>query len=285
MARPKPVLLPANGDDNRISDGLKTLGNVAKAGKSMLQGLKDAANVVAAGTAFLKAHNFTLHIVTEATSTELLKAELATLTAVGNRHGTESENTVPKVIRSKPFSPVRGMLGLNGERWVPIHGVFALSDAQKVVAANDAYFADKAEFMQKHGVLYSGMSITVGNEFSIAPAFYWTDEITPLHAESVGADVVKPWLDRPANPEARNAVVELRRGCQGLSVRNNLDARNLAIGAGGQEGARSKRPEESRLAGLGALACNTIGQRPITEPVQRFRLRFNVMAERKNPAA
>ncbi|MBD8664217.1 FAD-binding oxidoreductase [Rhizobium sp. CFBP 8752] len=201
---------------NRISDGLKTLGNVARAGKSMLQGLKDAANVAAAGTAFLKAHNFTLHIVTEASSPEGLKAGLATLTAIGNRHGTEIENTVPRVMRSKPFSPVRGMLGLNGERWVPIHAVFALSDAQKVVAANDAYFAEKAEFMQKHGILYSVMSMTVGNEFFIEPAFYWTDEITPLHAASVGADVVKPWLDRPANPEARNAVVELRRGCQEL---------------------------------------------------------------------
>jgi D-lactate dehydrogenase (cytochrome) len=42
------------------------------------------------------------------------------------------------------------------------------------------------------------------------------DEITPLHAASVGQDTVKPWLDRPANPTARNAVAELRRGCQEL---------------------------------------------------------------------
>ena len=47
-------------------------------------------------------------------------------------------------MRSKPFGPVRGMLGLDGERWVPIHAVFPLGEAQKVVAANEAYLRGQA---------------------------------------------------------------------------------------------------------------------------------------------
>lgn len=201
---------------NRISDGLRTLGNVAAAGKSMLQGIKDAVNVAAGGTAFLKAHNFTLHLVVEGRTAAELEAALAELRAIGKRHGVEIENTVPKVMRAKPFGPVRGMLGLNGERWVPIHAVFPLGDAQKVVDANEAYFAERSGFMREHGIVYSVMSMTVGNEFFLEPAFYWEDEITPLHAASVGAETVRPWLNRPANPTARNAVAELRRGCQEL---------------------------------------------------------------------
>jgi FAD/FMN-containing dehydrogenase len=196
---------------NRISDGLKTLGNVVKA-----QGLKAAVQVATGGTAFLKAHNFTLHIVTEAHSPAALNEALAMLREIGKRHGVEIENSVPKVMRSKPFGPVRGMLGLNGERWVPIHAVFPLSAAQKVVEANDAYFARKREFMREHGIVYSVMTMTVGSEFFIEPAFYWQDEITPLHAKSVGEDVVRPWMNRPANVAAREAVVELRRGTQDL---------------------------------------------------------------------
>jgi D-lactate dehydrogenase (cytochrome) len=42
------------------------------------------------------------------------------------------------------------------------------------------------------------------------------DEITPLHAKSLGDDVVKPWRDRPANPAARDAVAMLRRATQQL---------------------------------------------------------------------
>lgn len=201
---------------NRISDGLKTLANVAGAGKTLLGGLKDAAAVAAGGTAFLKAHNYTLHIVTEAASKEALSRKLDALRRIGTKLGMEIENTVPKVMRSKPFSPVRGMLGLNGERWVPIHAVFPLSAARQIIEANEAYFAERAPFMEQHGILYSVMSMTVGNEFFLEPAFYWLDEITPLHAKSVGEETVRPWKERAANPQARNAVAELRRGTQEL---------------------------------------------------------------------
>src|SRR5690606_23606380 len=109
---------------------------------------------------------------------------------------------------SKPFSTVRGMLGLNGERWVPIHAVFPLGDAERVVDANEAYFADQAATMAEHGIIYTVMTMTVGNEFFIEPAFYWMDEITPLHERSLGAELVKPWRDRPANVAAREAVVK-----------------------------------------------------------------------------
>jgi len=108
------------------------------------------------------------------------------------------------------------MLGLNGERWVPIHAVFPLGDWQKVVQANDKFFEEWKPFMDEHGIVYSVMSLTVGAEFFIEPAFYWHDEITPLHAESVGHDVVKPWLDRPANAATRDAVAKLRDATQEL---------------------------------------------------------------------
>jgi D-lactate dehydrogenase (cytochrome) len=201
---------------NKLMDGVKTLGDVARAGSSLLSGLKEAAKVATAGTAFLKEHAFTLHLVVEGHSKPEFDHAMAEVRAVGKRFGTEIENTVPKVMRSKPFGPPRGMLGKDGERWVPIHGVFPLSGTADVCAANDAYFAERAGFMAEHGILYSVMSMTVGNEFFLEPAFYWLDEITPLHARTLGDDVVRPWADRPGNPAARAAVADLRRGTQEL---------------------------------------------------------------------
>lgn len=201
---------------NRISDGLRTLGDVARAGRSVLGGLKDAASVVAGGTQFLKAHAYTLHLVVEAEGDAALGEALARLRAIGAEQGTEIENTVPKVMRAKPFGPVRGMLGLNGERWVPIHAVFPLSEAARVVAANEAFFAERRDAMAAQGIVYSVMSMTVGAEFFLEPAFYWHDEITPLHAASVGEEVTRPWRNRPANPAAREAVIALRRETQAL---------------------------------------------------------------------
>ena len=201
---------------NRISDGLKTLGNVARSGKTLMGGLKDAASVAAGGTSFLMKHEFTLHLVLEARNSDELAVSMARAREICSAKGTELEASVPRVMRSKPFGPVRGMLGLNGERWVPIHAVFPLGDWQKVVQANDKFFEEWKPFMDEHGFVYSVMSLTVGAEFFIEPAFYWHDEITPLHAESVGHDVVKPWLDRPANAATRDAVAKLRDATQEL---------------------------------------------------------------------
>jgi len=70
--------------------------------------------------------------------------------------------------------------------------------------------------------------MTVGNEFFLEPAFYWQDEITPLHRKSLGDDVVGPWLGRPANVAAREAVIALRRGAQQLYL--GLGGVNWQIG-------------------------------------------------------
>ncbi len=201
---------------NRLMDGVKTLGAVAQAGGSMLGGLRDAAKVAAAGTAFLKEHAFTLHLVVEARSASGLAEAVAGVRAAVGSLGTEIENTVPKVMRAKPFGPPRGMLGRDGERWVPVHAVFPLSTATQVCAANDAFFAEQAELMRSHGILYSVMTMTVGAEFFLEPAFYWLDEVTELHARTLGEDVVRPWRSRAANPAAREAVAVLRRGTQEL---------------------------------------------------------------------
>ena len=201
---------------NRISEGLQILGKVAGQGKSVLGGLKDAVGVAAGGTGFLKEHAYTLHLVVERTDEAELASALRRLREIGARHGVEITNSVPRVMRSRPFGPVRGMLGRNGERWVPIHAVFPLGDAQRVLDANEAFFAERRPLLQEHGITYSVMTMTTGHEFFLEPAFYWLDEITPLHARSLGDEVVKPWRDRPANVVAREAVIALRRATQAL---------------------------------------------------------------------
>ncbi|KPL53527.1 hypothetical protein ABB55_15995 [Prosthecomicrobium hirschii] len=201
---------------NKLMDGVRTLGQVARAGGGLVAGLKDAVQVAAAGTAFLKEHAFTLHLVVEARNAAELDTSMAAVREIGRRHGSEIENTVPKVMRSKPFGPPRGMLGRDGERWVPIHAVFPLSAALEVCDANDAFYATRRDFMARHGIVYSVMTMTVGTEFFLEPAFYWQDEITDLHARTLGEDVVRPWRGRPANETTRAAVAELRRATQEL---------------------------------------------------------------------
>jgi len=199
---------------NKLSDGVKILGSIARSSKGLLQGIKDAVGVAATGAGYLADHACSLHLVVEGRSADGLAASMAALRAIGRKHGIEIENAAARVMRSRPFNPVRGMLGADGQRWVPIHAVFPLSAAERAVAANAAYFQSQEAVMQQHGIVLSHLTMTVGNEFFLEPAFYWQDEITPLHRKSLGDDVVGPWLDRPANLPAREAVIALRQGIQ-----------------------------------------------------------------------
>jgi D-lactate dehydrogenase (cytochrome) len=91
----------------------------------------------------------------------------------------------------------------------------SLSEAQRVVEENERYFAGKSTFMEEHGIVYSVMSMTSENSFP-RTCVLLEDEITPAPRQERrrgdGPAVAEP----AANPRAREAVVELRRGCQEL---------------------------------------------------------------------
>jgi len=203
---------------NKLADGVKIIGNVAKAAKGWVQGIKDVVSVVKAGENYLADHACSLHLVVEGRSPQDLANNMAGLRVIGHKYGVEISNAAARVMRSQPFNPVRGMLGADGQRWVPIHSVFPMSEAARVVAASDAYFESQRTLIEQHGIILSHLTMTVGGEFFYEPAFYWVDEITPLHRKSLGDDVVGPWLSRPANLAAREAVATLRKGVQAVYI-------------------------------------------------------------------
>ena len=255
---------------NRLMDGVKTLANVARGQGSVLGGVKEAVKVASAGTAFLKDHAFTLHIVTEGRTQGELDAAL--VRAARDRraprrrdreHGAEGDAVEAVRPGARHARPRRRTLGAD-----PC-GVSALQGAGGRGRERRLSSPRGARSWQQHGIVYSVMSMTVGAEFFLEPAFYWHDEITPLHAASLGEDVVRPWKDRPANVAARNAVAELRRGTQELycaprrrklagrarlSVPRGAGAADLAPARSRQIRARSEGPDESGLARARAIA-------------------------------
>lgn len=214
---------------NKLSDGLKLLSGVARSTKGgLLQGIKDAARVASTGAGYLADHACSLHLVIEGQTQAMLESGMAALRVIGQKYGVEIESAAARVMRANPFNPVRGMLGADGQRWVPIHALFPLSEAARVVAANAAYFESQKALIDANGIILSHMTMTVGNQFFMEPAFYWQDEITPLHRQSLGADVVRPWLGRPANLAAREAIIFLRKGIQQVYL--DLGGINWQIG-------------------------------------------------------
>jgi FAD/FMN-containing dehydrogenase len=185
---------------------------VVGAQKSLLSGLKEGAKVALAGRGFLDGADYSVHLVSEGPGPAGVEEKAAALrAALAAAGGREVENTIPKVIRASPFTPLNSILGPEGERWAPVHGIVALSDATAAFEALEAVFAARAEAFVRTGVTTGYLTTTVGQTgYLIEPVFYWPDQLYPIHEEIVEGPYLSKLPRRPANPEGAAVVAEAR---------------------------------------------------------------------------
>ncbi len=195
---------------NKLAAGVKTLGEIARSGPSLLAGLKAAAGVALAGTDYLAVHPYSIHLSLDGDSKAHVDDRLARVAQIAAAHqGTAQPASVPQVLRAQPFQPLRSVLGYNGDRWVPVHGILPLSKAQQAVREVEALIASHAGQMHEHQIIYSPLTANLDRAFLFEPCFYWPDAIKPLHIDVLGQALTKPWQGRPAAPLAHALVEQL----------------------------------------------------------------------------
>jgi FAD/FMN-containing dehydrogenase len=179
--------------DSLASDA-KALGKMMKKQGSVWGAIKEGAKVVVAGRDFMDEAKFSLHVLTEARLQAAADDDLERARKMALAHGaTETENTIPKIVRANPFGPLNSMLGPEGQRWAPVHGLVPHSKTVACYDAIGALFADNRKEMDALGIftgtLISGVS---GSGAIIEPCLYWPDASNPLHRDTVeGAHLAK----------------------------------------------------------------------------------------------
>lgn len=178
--------------DSLTSDAKQLVGMMKKQG-GVLKALKEGAKVVAAGRDFLKDANFSLHVLAEGRIQAAADADVGIARQIVQMHGgREVENTIPKIIRANPFGPLNSILGPDGERWAPIHGLLAHGRAAQCFAAFETLFADHAEEMERLGVHYGTLVANVGGAgVVIEPCLYWPDMRNPVIEDTIEAAHLK----------------------------------------------------------------------------------------------
>lgn len=141
---------------NKLATGLQTLSQVTRSAPDLISGLKSAASLALTGTQYLAVHPYSIHLALDGDNQAHVDGRLARVAQIAVAHqGVDQPASVPKVLRAQPFQPLRSVLGYNGDRWVPVHGIVPLSKAQEVVRSIETLIAAHAAEMQTHNIVYS----------------------------------------------------------------------------------------------------------------------------------
>lgn len=185
----------------------------AESGRGVIKAIKEGVKVVAAGRSFLKDARFSLHVMAEGRIQAAADADVEIARNIVRQiGGREVENSIPKIVRANPFGPLNAMLGPDGERWAPIHGLLPHSKAQGCYTAINALFEQHQEDMDQFGIHIGTLIGNVGGQgIIIEPCIYWPDSINPLIRDSVEDAHLKHLPRLQYNPASRELTQKLKR--------------------------------------------------------------------------
>lgn len=214
-----------------LSADVKSLTNVITQQKGgLLKGLKEGAKVAMAGRKYMKDVAYSVHFTVEGHSEAEISAKIQTLKEIAEQYrGKEIENSIPKIMRANPFGPLNNILGPQGERWVPIHGIVAMSDGASCFRDIEALFASMQDQLDASKVTTGYLMTTLStNGFLIEPVFIWPEEIWPIHEQTVEPSTLKRITRFEQNTNATALVEEARQGI--LDIFTRYGAAHFQIG-------------------------------------------------------
>lgn len=198
-------------------EGLGVVKDVAATADKVAGAVTNVTKLLFAGQRLADRSGYSLHVVVEGVDAQEAEWKAARVRRICMPLALkELPNVIPKVTRSKPFRPIKALLGPNGENWLPVHGMFPLSSAAEIAAVTDEYFSRHSELMDEHNITFSYLTSASATSFLIEPMFYWKDRLHAFHLRHVTADQKKRYSKTKADPETREVVMKLRHDLAGL---------------------------------------------------------------------
>ena len=208
------------------AEAASVVGAVVREAGSVGRAVKDLAQL-AMGRSVLDDAGWSLHMTVEAASSAIAEAQLELARAVCRPAGREIDNIIPKTMRAKPYS-VRGLVGPDGERWVPIHGILPLTRAAGCMDALLAKLESEGAALAAAGIGHSWMISSSGAYITIEPMFYWKDRLDAIQLSYLSARNRERFGGAALNLPARALVRRLREELRGIM--RSHDAEHAQLG-------------------------------------------------------
>jgi FAD/FMN-containing dehydrogenase len=212
-----------------LSQGVRALKGVVGSADSTFSGIRRAMRIAAGGRRFIDDNGYSLHLIIEADDAASAEAKLERARRVCLADGTDIGSTVPTMLHGDPYVPMTSAIGPEGERWAPMHGLFALSDADTAWTRIEALFDEYAERFDRHGIVAGVLLAVVSTTaFVIEPVFYWPGPRTVWYEQVLSREELAKFRDFPQNPQVDAIVAEVRDCLNDLF--DDLGAAHLQIG-------------------------------------------------------
>jgi glycolate oxidase len=182
-----------------------------------------------AGRNFLKNATYSAHFSAEGLTATEAKLKIAEVRTIARQYGAEVANSIPTYFNAEPFMELLPILGPNGERWKPTHGIIPFSKLLKHHQDFEALLDEYRERMAAVKVQLTRMLMFFStNGFIYEPTFLWEDSQSIYHKNVYPAALLPDVPQHPDNPEGRALVAEIKGRILRLCVENG--ASHMQIG-------------------------------------------------------
>lgn len=203
---------------------------VMKSAEGVGRALAAGARVALAGRRFMEDVAWSFATMVEERSPEAAERGIQTVREIAAEHGgRELPDSVPRILRANPFGPLNNIIGPEGERWVPVHGILPHSRAVEAMDAILALLGREAARLEEHRIGVGHLLATVHtNGTVLEPVFFWPDSLEEIHRRTVEPQHLRRVGGFPENLAARTAVQDIRAAL--IRLFTDLGAAHLQLG-------------------------------------------------------
>lgn len=189
-------------------EALRSAAALASSSGSAFGAVRELASMVR-GKFELAAARWSLHLTAEGPSVMIAEQMMALARERCQQSAREIEAVVPKALHARPYS-IRGFVGVEGERWVPVHGMVPLSRAATCFQELRMILDAEQDAMAAAGVQHGCLIACPAAYVTIEPMFFWRDALDELHFQHLSERNRSRFSGRTPNPEAREVVIRIR---------------------------------------------------------------------------
>jgi hypothetical protein len=198
-----------------LGEAVRTAAAVIRRSETFTQSASDAAKLLRLAVGASDEQPWSLHLTMESPTQAGADAQLHRVCNICQERGRRGDDVFPRAMRARPYS-VRGFVGLSGERWAPVHGIFAFSRVHSAMRDLRTFVIARAAQMQDLGVNASWLVSSAGSHVVIEPMLYWRDQLDPLHMQYLSPRNRGRFGGFSPNPTAREFVRTVRESLRDI---------------------------------------------------------------------